>query len=212
MKVLLNANVENLGRLGDQVEVKPGYARNYLLPKELALLPTKHNLDVMKYKKVKAQKQLEIEKLSAMEQKKKLELLTLTFEKKVGENDTLFGSVTPMEVEKKLDEMGITIERKKFQMEDHIKKTGSYICKIRLVEDIYAEIKLEVVSEAGPAEEEAVTEAAEEEAVTEAAEEEAVTEAAEEVVEDAVEEVVEETEDVTEEVTEEPKTEVAEEE
>ncbi len=147
MRVILNESIEKLGKLGDLVEVKPGYARNYLFPKGLALEPTKHNLEVMKHKKIKAEKQLELEKLSAMEQKKKLEELILTIEKKAGESEQLFGSVTAMEIEGQLAEMGITIERKKFHLEEPIKKLGSYICKIKLVEDIEADLKIEVVKE-----------------------------------------------------------------
>lgn len=147
MKVILNENIENLGSLGDVVEVKPGFARNYLLPRELALENTKHNLEMMKYKKIKAQKKLELEKLSAVEQKKELEEITLTITKKAGETDTLFGSVTAMEIESKLAEMDITIERKKFHLEEPIKKLGSYVCKIKLVEDIEADLKIEVVRE-----------------------------------------------------------------
>ena len=147
MRVILNENIENLGKLGALVEVNPGYARNYLFPKELALKPTKHNIEVMKHRKIKAEKQLELEKLSAMEQKKKLEELTLYIEKKAGENEQLFGSVTPMEIEGKLAEAGITIERKKFHLEEPIKKLGSYICKMKLVEDIEADLKIEVVKE-----------------------------------------------------------------
>jgi len=155
MKVLLNENVENLGRLGELVDVKPGYARNYLLPKGLALTPNKHNMEVMKYKKVKAEKQMELEKLSAMEQKKKIEEITLIIEKKAGETDTLFGSVTAMEIESKLAEKGIEIERKKFHMEEPIKKLGDFVCKIKLVEDVEADLKIEVHREG---EEEAVKE------------------------------------------------------
>ena len=149
MKVILNENIEALGNLGDLVEVKPGYARNYLFPKGLALEPTKHNLEVTKHRKIKAEKQLELAKLSAIEQKKKLEELTLTIEKKAGENEQLFGSVTAMEIEGKLAEMGVSIERKKFHLEEPIKKLGSYICKIKLVEDIDADLKIEVVQEEG---------------------------------------------------------------
>lgn len=147
MKVLLNENLENLGRLGDIVEVKPGYARNYLFPRELALQPTKHNLDVMKYKKVKAQKQLELEKLSAVEQKQKIEAMTLTITKKAGESDTLFGSVTPMEIQSKLEELGFSIDKKKFHFEEPIKKLGHHECKIRIMEDIEAVLKIEVAKE-----------------------------------------------------------------
>jgi len=163
MKVLMNENVENLGRLGELVDVKPGYARNYLFPKGLALAPNKHNMEVMKYKKVKAEKQLELEKLSAMEQKKKIEEITLIIEKKAGETDTLFGSVTAMEIESKLAEMGVEIERKKFHMEEPIKKLGNFVCKIKLVEDVEADLKIEVHREG----EEVVEKEVEEEPVKE---------------------------------------------
>ncbi|MCP5105982.1 MAG: 50S ribosomal protein L9 [bacterium] len=167
MKVLLNTNIENLGRLGDLVEVKPGYARNYLLPKGMAVKPNKHNLEVMKFKKVKAEKELELEKVSAIEQKKKLEEITLTIEKKAGETDTLFGSVTAMEIESLLAEKGFIIECKKFHMDEHIKKLGTYECKIKLVEDIEAVIKIEVIKEGGEEEAAEETEAAEEAEVAE---------------------------------------------
>jgi len=144
MKVLLNENIESLGRLGDLVDVKAGYARNYLFPKGLALTPNKHNMEIMKFKKIKAQKQLELEKLSAMELKAKIEEITLIIEKKAGETDTLFGSVTAMEIESKLAEMGVEIERKKFHLPEPIKKLGNYVCKIKLVEDIEADLKIEV--------------------------------------------------------------------
>jgi large subunit ribosomal protein L9 len=147
MKVILNEKVEHLGKVGDVVEVKPGYARNYLFPKQLALHPTKHNIDLMERKRKKVEKQMELEKLSAMEQKQKLEEITITIEKKAGEQDQLFGSVTAMEIEGKLAELGITIERKKFHLEEPIKKLGSYVCKIRLVEDVEADLKIEVVKE-----------------------------------------------------------------
>ena len=144
MKVILIDNLDNVGKLGDIVEVKAGFARNYLLPRRLALQPTKHNVDMLKFKKIKAAKKLELEKMSAVELKKKLEEITLTIQKKAGETDTLFGSVTAMEIESKLAEMGISIDRKKFHLEEPIKKLGNYVCKIRLVEDIEADLKIEV--------------------------------------------------------------------
>lgn len=164
MKVILNEYIESLGRVGDIIDVKPGYARNYLFPRKLALPPTKHNMEIMKYKKVKAEKQLEIEKMSAREQKTKLEELTLVIEKKAGETDTLFGSVTPAEIQEKLEEMGVSIEKKRFHLDEPIKKLGIHVCKIRLIEDIVAEVKIEVLREGG--EPEPAEEAPAEEAVT----------------------------------------------
>jgi large subunit ribosomal protein L9 len=147
MKIILNEDIEHLGRLGDLVEVKPGYARNYLFPRGLALKPTNHNLEMMKYKKIKTQKKLELEKLSALEQKQKLEELTLTIAKKAGESDTLFGSVTTIEIQEKLEELGTHIDRKKIHLDEPIKKLGSHVCKVKLIEDVEAEVKIEVVKE-----------------------------------------------------------------
>jgi large subunit ribosomal protein L9 len=147
MKIILNENVENLGALGDIVEVKPGFARNYLLPRKLALHYSKHNEEIMKFKKIKAREKIELEKLSAMEQKQKLEQLTLTIAKKAGESETLFGSVTTTEIQAKLEEMGIPLDKKKFHLEEPIKKLGLHMCKLKLMEEIEAELKIEVVKE-----------------------------------------------------------------
>jgi large subunit ribosomal protein L9 len=147
MKIILNEDVENLGGLGDIVEVKPGYARNYLFPRKLALQYTKHNEEMIKFKKIKARKKIETEKLSAMELKQKLEELTLTITKKAGESETLFGSVTTMEIQGKLEEMGITLDKKKFHLEEPIKKLGLHECKVKLMEEIDAELKIDVVKE-----------------------------------------------------------------
>jgi len=101
----------------------------------------------MKYKKIKAQKKLELEKLSALEQKQKIEALTLTISKKAGESDTLFGSVTVMEIQEKLEEMGLQFDKKKIHLDEHIKKLGLHTCKIKLVPEVEAELKIDVVKE-----------------------------------------------------------------
>lgn len=147
MKVILNSDIEKLGKVGDVVDVKSGFARNFLFPKKLALQVNKHNFQVIEFKKKKIQKKLELEKLSAIEQKEKLEELMLTIEKKAGENDVLFGSVTVMEIEKKLEELGVKIERKKFHLAEPIKRLGNYSCKVKLFDDVEAEIKIEVVGQ-----------------------------------------------------------------
>ncbi len=147
MKVILNAEVEKLGDVGDTVEVKPGFARNYLLPRNLALPVTKHNVELMKIRKVKHQKKMEIEKLSAEDQKKKLEALSLEVTRKAGENGVLFGSVTAHDVHAILEEMGIHIERKKYHFDEPIKRVGHYTFKIKLFKNVEAEIKLEVIGE-----------------------------------------------------------------
>jgi len=147
MKVILNSDIDHLGNIGDIVEVKDGHARNYLFPKELALSLNKHNLDIMKIKKNKIQKKLEIEKMSAIEQKQKLEEITLTFERKAGEKGILFGSVGVSDIEEKLKDVGIHVDRKKYHLEEPIKKVGNYTCKLKLFEDIEAELRIEVKAE-----------------------------------------------------------------
>ena len=150
MKVILNSDIEGRGEVGDIVEVKPGYARNFLFPMQMAYPVTPHNLNMMKARKKKLEQKLEIERLSAQEQVKKLEELTLTFEKKAGENDVLFGSVTTSDIEKKLSELGVTVERKKIHLEEQIKRLGNYSCKIKLMKDVEAELKIVVIGEEGP--------------------------------------------------------------
>ncbi len=147
MKVILNSDIDHLGNIGDIVEVKDGHARNYLFPKKLALSLSKHNLDIMKIKKNKIQKKLEIDKMSAIEQKQKLEEITLTFERKAGEKGILFGSVGVSDIEEKLKDVGIHVDRKKYHLEEPIKKVGNYTCKLRLFDGIEAELKLEVKAE-----------------------------------------------------------------
>lgn len=147
MKVLLNADIEKLGKVGDQVDVKPGYARNYLFPNNFALEVTKHNLEIMVHRKRKMDKKRELEKLSAEEVKTKIEGLKIEIEKKAGENDVLFGSVTTLEIEKKLSELGVEIERKKIHLDEPIKKLGKFISRIKLYEDVEAELKIEVSKE-----------------------------------------------------------------
>ena len=147
MKVILTADVEKIGNLGDIIEVKKGFARNFLLPRKYAVEVTAHNVTLMENKKKKHQKQLEIEKLSALEQKKKLEELSITIKKKAGENDVLFGSVTTSELEKELKAMGISVEKKKLHLDEPIKRLGNYTLKIKLFKDVEAEMKIAVLKD-----------------------------------------------------------------
>ena len=147
MKVILTAYVEKVGNLGDIIEVKKGFARNFLLPRKYAVEVTAHNVTLMENKKKKHQKQLEIEKLSAEEQKQKLEGVSITIKKKAGENDVLFGSVTTSELEKELKAMGVSVEKKKLHLEEPIKRLGDFTAKIRLFKEVDAEIKIQVLKE-----------------------------------------------------------------
>lgn len=144
MKVLLTEFIDKLGDVGDVVDVKSGFARNFLFPKKLAIDVTPHNRALMEREKKKIEKRIETETLSAQEQKQKLELLSIAIKKKAGENDVLFGSVTPTEIEKELEHLGVQVDKKKIHLDEPIKRLGHYTCKIKLFKDIEAEIKIEV--------------------------------------------------------------------
>ncbi len=169
MKVILNQDVDNLGYVGEIVEVKPGYARNYLLPRKIAVVVNKHNLEVMQNRMKKLEKEIEQTRISSEELKAKIEEMVLRFERKVGENDVLFGSVTVADIEAELNAAGIEFDRKKFTLPEAIKTTGVHICKLRLFRDISAEVKVEVVPEG-------VEETAEEVAEVQEATEEVISE------------------------------------
>ena len=152
MKVILASDVEKVGKMGDIVEVTVGFARNFLYPRKLALDVTPHHQAIMENRKRKARKKLELEKLSALDQKQKLEVFSITLKKKAGENDVLFGSVTTAEIEEELEKLGVRVERKKIHLDEPIKRIGNYSCKIKLFKDVDAEIKIEVIRENEPSE------------------------------------------------------------
>jgi large subunit ribosomal protein L9 len=147
MKVILKSDIEGLGDLGDVVEVKPGYARNYLLPTGRALIHNQHNINQMEVKKAKHQKKIELEKLSALEQKTKFEELSISILKKSGKNDILFGSVGVSDIVKELSLTGIEIENKKLKLAQPIKKLGDYIIPVKLFKGVIAELKVSVLSD-----------------------------------------------------------------
>lgn len=149
MKVVLNKDIDNLGLFGDVVDVKPGYARNFLFPNNMVLRYNKHNLDVSKVKMGKYEQQREIEKLSAEDQKKRIEELNIKIERKAGEKGVLYGSVNISDIEEELKKIDVMIERKKFNLTEPIKKVGIFKCKIRLFRDVVAELQIEVVPEGG---------------------------------------------------------------
>ena len=147
MKLILTADVENVGSLGDVIEAKKGFARNFLLPRKLAVEVTAHNLALMEGKKKKHQKKLEMEKLSAIDQKQKLDGVAIVIRKKAGENDVLFGSVTTAEIEKELEAKGFSVEKKKIHLDEPIKRLGDFTAKIKLFKEVDAEIKIQVLKE-----------------------------------------------------------------
>jgi len=147
MKVILTSDVEKIGSLGDVIEVKKGFARNFLLPRQLALEVSDHNLALMETRKKKHQKKLEMEKLAAGEQKQKLEGVVIAIRKKSGENDVLFGSVTTAEIEKELAAKGFSVDKKKIHLDEPIKRLGEFTAKVKLFQGVEAAIKIDVLKE-----------------------------------------------------------------
>jgi large subunit ribosomal protein L9 len=148
MEIILRETIENLGRAGQVVKVADGYARNYLLPKKLAYLATPGNRKVIEFERQsllrkEAKQKDEAEKLLQM-----LEKVEITIRRKVGEQDTLYGSVTNSDVADELEKKGFQIEKRKIHMDDHIKSLGEFSIPIRLFKDVTAHIKLKVEADA----------------------------------------------------------------
>jgi large subunit ribosomal protein L9 len=147
MKVILTSDVDKIGNLGDVIEVKKGFARNYLLPRQLAMEVSAHNLALMEGRKKKHRKKQEQEKLAASEQQQKLEGVAITIRKKAGENDVLFGSVTTAEIEKAMADKGFAVEKKKIHLEEPIKRLGEFTARIKLFQGVEAAIQITVLKE-----------------------------------------------------------------
>ena len=147
MKVILKENVEDLGIIGDVINVKPGYARNFLLPKGLVIEASTNNLKQLEHEKRmlarKREKVMEAAKLL----KAKIEALTLAFTSKASEDGKLFGSVTNMDIETKLAAAGVEIDRKKIVVNDAIKSVGEHEAVAKLEGGVNATIKLVVTAE-----------------------------------------------------------------
>jgi len=149
MKVILNDYVEHLGERGDVVEVKPGYARNYLLPKGLAYPDTPGNRRLFeqeqrRWQEIDLKRRTAAEKLVAQ-----LEGTELLFERRAGESDTLFGSVTSHDIAHALAEKGVEIERRRVELHDPIKALGTYTVPVQVYRDLKVDLTVHVVRPGG---------------------------------------------------------------
>ena len=147
MKVILKDNIENLGKRGDIVNVAPGYGRNYLIPKKLAIRVTKSNEKMILLEQKALRKKLEKEISSFGAIIERVNQVSLTFSRKVGEQDILFGSVSVADIKEQLDQAGFEIEKKKILLAEPIKKLGTYAVPIRIFHDDHAEIRITVLEE-----------------------------------------------------------------
>ncbi len=145
MKVILKQDFEKLGKAGDVVEVKAGYARNYLLPRGIALEATPSNLRVFEEQKKLDAQRLDKAKKGALALAEKLEGVSCTAAVAVGEEDRIFGSVTSQTIAELLKEKGFDIDKKKIVLEEPIKALGIYDVPIRLHPEVEAKVKVWVV-------------------------------------------------------------------
>ncbi len=147
MKVVLKQDVENLGDRGQVVNVSPGFARNYLLPKGLALPATSGNLKTLELqRKVWASREVR-ETDQAKELAARLSRVKITVAKKAGEHDTLYGSVTPAEIAEQLEALGFKVDRRRLHLEEPIKALGTYTVPVKVHRQVTAQITVEVVPE-----------------------------------------------------------------
>lgn len=147
MKVILIEDVEKLGAQGQIVDVKPGYARNYLIPKKLAWVYNESNLKRLEHqKKVWEVKNIK-EKEKALSLKEKIETMEIKIPAKVGEENLLYGSITTAQISKALEEKGILLDKRKILLQEPIKRAGYHSINLKLHKDVEATLKIEVVSE-----------------------------------------------------------------
>ena len=144
MKIILTDEVRGLGRRGDVVDVKNGYARNFLLPQGLAFLANPANVRRLEEEKKRYDERVMKEKSVAEKVAEKMSGLRLTLVKKAGEGDVLYGSVTASEIADQLAEKGIEVDRRRIELEEPIKRLGEHQVHVRLHREVTVPITIEV--------------------------------------------------------------------
>jgi large subunit ribosomal protein L9 len=151
-QVLLREDIDNLGARGEIVRVKAGYARNYLLPRKLAVQATASNVKQIEQERGALLKKEATERAGAEAQAGQMNALRLTFERKVGEHGILYGSVTSMDIQEALKEKGYEFDRRRIHLAEAIKETGEFSVRVRLHREVNVEIPVIVTAEGGAAE------------------------------------------------------------
>jgi large subunit ribosomal protein L9 len=147
MEVILRQAVENLGKPGEVVKVKNGYARNYLLPHGLAYEATPGNLKRIQQERDRLEAAENQRRLTASELAAKLEQVSLTFSARVGEEGKLFGSVTSADISQQLEAQGYRVEKRQIDLHEPIKSLGVYRVPVRLHADVKPEIRVWVIKQ-----------------------------------------------------------------
>jgi len=147
MKIILREDVENLGKAGEVVKVKDGYGRNYLIPRQLAVLANVRNMKSLDHDRRTIETRAKKTRKTAEATAATLSAVSLTLPAKVGEEGKLFGAITSRDIAEALGKAGVTVDRKAIQLADPIKQVGDYKVKIRVAADVLPEISVSVVPE-----------------------------------------------------------------
>ena len=147
MEIILREDIDNLGNRGEVVKVAPGYARNFLLPKRLAVEATDSNRKIVEQERQAHLRREAKDKSEAEDLSKLLTGVTVTIAQKAGENDQLFGSVTSKDVADALAQKNFTIDRRKVLLDEPIRQLGEFKVPVRLHKDVTAEVTVQVVKE-----------------------------------------------------------------
>ena len=154
MKVILKEDVKALGSIGEIVNVKDGYARNYLIPKGFAVRANEKNMKEFLHHKRMIELKLNKVKIKAKELKEKLEAVEVNTKQKLGKSGKLFGSVTSLVIEKELEKLGFDVDRKKILLKEPIKTLGNFVVEVKLHPEVIANLKVNVLSDEEKKEEE----------------------------------------------------------
>lgn len=146
INVILQQDVSNLGKTGEVVRVRPGYARNFLIPNQLASAATTSNVNRLEHEKRQAAARNAKAKAAMQEIATKIAATPISLARKAGEEGKLFGAVTTKEIEAALAEKGVQVDRRKIQLAEPIKTTGSFELPVKLGYDVTATIKVEVTA------------------------------------------------------------------
>ncbi len=147
MEVILKEDVNKLGHRGDVVKVADGYGRNYLLPGKLAIEATLANKAVIEQMKASSVRKSAKEKTQSEDLAKQMDAVELTFERKTGENDHLFGSVTSGDIAHALEAQGFTVDRRKIALEEPLKQLGEFHVPVKLHREVTAHVKVTIKSD-----------------------------------------------------------------
>jgi large subunit ribosomal protein L9 len=147
MKLILREEVENLGKGGEVVDVKPGYGRNYLLPRGLAVMASKKNVRELEHEKAMAAAKAAKLRASAQAVAKRLSETPVTLKRKVGDQEKLYGSVTAMDVAEAIAARGLQLDRRSIDLAEPIKTLGSFEVPVKLHSEVVGKVKVTVEAE-----------------------------------------------------------------